>query len=107
MGCNHRNYTADLWGPCSGGNERLLVARWQADRLWQRGWDGADMASNVNVGAGLAPALASTISSSLYCRACGAANPVQVTHCVACREPFSTSTGGPATNPLTGLLLPR
>src|SRR5436305_14102701 len=65
------------------------------------------MASNVNVGTGLAPARASTISSSLYCKACGAANPLQATQCVACREPFSTSTGGPATNPLTGLLLPK
>ena len=45
----------------------------------------------------------------MYCRACGAANPVQATHCLACREPLSTVTGGTGTttNPLTGLLLPE
>jgi WD40 repeat protein len=57
------------------------------------------MAGNVNI----------NVSSSMYCRACGAANPVQATHCLACREPLSTVTGGTGTttNPLTGLLLPE
>ncbi len=46
--------------------------------------------------------------SSSYCKACGAANPAQATHCFACREPLSNATGGTAatTNPLTGLLIP-
>ena len=55
------------------------------------------MASNVN-----------NVSSSMYCKACGAANPVQSSHCYACGQPLSnTLTGnGTRTNPLTGLLLP-
>ena len=57
------------------------------------------MARNINV----------HVSSSLYCQACGAANPVLATHCFACSEPLSTLTGGTGTttNPLTGLLLPE
>jgi hypothetical protein len=49
------------------------------------------------------------VSSSMYCQACGAANPVQATRCFACDEPLSTLTGGTGTttNPLTGLLLPE
>src|SRR5437763_7001319 len=55
------------------------------------------MASNVN----------DKVSSSIYCQACGAANPVQATRCFACRQPLShlTGGGGAATNPLTGSLL--
>jgi len=55
------------------------------------------MASNVN----------DKVSSSIYCQACGAANPVQATRCFACRQPLSHITGGSgaATNPLTGSLL--
>lgn len=55
------------------------------------------MASNVN-----------NVSSSIYCKACGAANPVQVSRCYACQQPLSQSTAGNGarTNPLTGLLLP-
>jgi len=55
------------------------------------------MASNVNA----------NVSSSIYCQACGAANPIQATQCFACGEPLSTVTGGTdtTTNPLTGLLL--
>jgi len=55
------------------------------------------MASNVNA----------NVSSSIYCQACGAANPIQATHCFACGESLSTVTGGTdtTTNPLTGLLL--
>jgi len=57
------------------------------------------MARNINVHA----------SSSMYCQACGAANPAQATHCFACDEPLSTAAGGTGatTNPLTGLLLPE
>ena len=49
------------------------------------------------------------VSSSMYCQACGAANPVQAAHCFACDEPLFTLTGGTGTttNPLTGLLLPE
>src|SRR5260370_14523881 len=49
------------------------------------------------------------VSSSMYCQACGAANPVQAARCFACDEPLSTPTGGTGTttNPLTGLLLPE
>jgi len=49
------------------------------------------------------------VSSSMYCQACGAANPVQAARCFACDEPLSTLTGGTGTttNPLTGLLLPE
>ena len=56
------------------------------------------MASNVN----------DKVYSSLYCQACGAANPTQATRCFACDEPLFTLTGGAriSTNPLTGLLLP-
>src|SRR3989442_568365 len=56
------------------------------------------MASHVN----------DNVSSSLYCQACGAANPTQATRCFACDEPLSSLTGGArtATKPLTGLLLP-
>src|SRR5260370_27650829 len=48
-------------------------------------------------------------SSSRYCQAGGAANPVQAARCLACDEPLSTPTGGTSTttNPLTGLLLPE
>ncbi|HJT58057.1 MAG TPA: protein kinase [Ktedonobacteraceae bacterium] len=48
------------------------------------------------------------VSSSIYCRACGAANPPQSTHCHACGESLSIAmgSGGSATNPLTGLLPP-
>ena len=55
------------------------------------------MASNVN-----------NVSSSIYCKACGAANPVQASHCYACQQPLSNATtgNGARTNPLTGLLLP-
>jgi dipeptidyl aminopeptidase/acylaminoacyl peptidase len=55
------------------------------------------MASNVN-----------KVSSSIYCQACGAANPVQASRCSACELPLSTATTGTGarTNPLTGLLLP-
>ena len=55
------------------------------------------MASDVN-----------SVSSSIYCQACGAANPVQSSHCSACGQPLSTATtgSGARTNPLTGLLLP-
>ena len=55
------------------------------------------MASDVN----------NKAASSLYCQACGAANPVQATQCFACGEPLSTSTGGSGatTNPLSGSLL--
>ena len=55
------------------------------------------MASNVN-----------NVSSSFYCKACGAANPVQASHCYACQQPLSNATtgNGARTNPLTGLLLP-
>src|SRR2546427_485104 len=55
------------------------------------------MASNVN----------DKVSSSIYCQACGAANPVQATRCFACRQPLSHITGGSgaATNLLTGSLL--
>jgi len=55
--------------------------------------------------------MASTVNdkaaSSLYCKACGAANPVQATQCVVCGEPFTTVIGGSGatTNPLTGSLL--
>ena len=57
------------------------------------------MAGNVNI----------NVSSSAYCKACGAANPVQVIHCLVCREPLSTLSGGTSatTNPLTGLFLPE
>jgi WD40 repeat protein len=57
------------------------------------------MASNVNI----------NVSSSGFCQACGAANPGQATHCLACREPLSALSGGTSTttNPLTGLLLPE
>ncbi len=56
------------------------------------------MASHVN----------DNVSSSLYCQACGAANPTQATRCFACDEPLSSLTGGARTptKPLTGLLLP-
>jgi WD40 repeat protein len=55
------------------------------------------LASNVN-----------NVSSSIYCKACGAANPVQASHCYACQQPLSNATtgNGARTNPLTGLLLP-
>jgi eukaryotic-like serine/threonine-protein kinase len=55
------------------------------------------LASNVN-----------NVSSSIYCKACGAANPVQASHCYACQQPLSnvTTGNGARTNPLTGLLLP-
>src|SRR5215470_13399514 len=55
------------------------------------------MASNVN-----------KVSSSIYCQTCGAANPVQASHCYACQQPLSNATtgNGARTNPLTGLLLP-
>ncbi len=57
------------------------------------------MAGNVNI----------NVSSSGFCQACGAANPAQATHCLACREPLSALSGGTSatTNPLTGLLLPE
>ena len=56
------------------------------------------MASKVN----------NNFSSSSYCKACGAVNPAQATHCFACHEPLSNATAGNAatTNPLTGLLIP-
>jgi len=56
------------------------------------------MASNVN----------DKTSSSIYCHACGAANPLQALHCFACFEPLITIAAGTGTttNPLTGLLLP-
>lgn len=56
------------------------------------------MARNVN----------DSVSSSRYCQACGAANPVLAAVCAACQQPFSQGTagGGASTNPLTGLLLP-
>src|SRR5260370_3585692 len=49
------------------------------------------------------------VSPSMYCQACGAANPVQAARCFACDELLSTPTGGTGTttNPLTGLLLPE
>src|SRR2546425_3138 len=45
-------------------------------------------------------------ASTLYCQACGAANPVQATQCFACGEPLSAVSGGTGatTNPLTGSL---
>ena len=48
------------------------------------------------------------ISSSIYCKACGAANPVLASHCSACQQPLShaSTKNGARTNPLTGLLLP-
>ncbi len=57
------------------------------------------MARNINV----------HVSSSMYCQACGAANPAQATHCFACGEPLATAAGGigATTKPLTGLLLPE
>jgi Tol biopolymer transport system component/tRNA A-37 threonylcarbamoyl transferase component Bud32 len=57
------------------------------------------MAGNVNI----------NVSSSWFCQACGASNPAQATHCLACLEPLSTVSGGTSatTNPLTGLLLPE
>jgi WD40 repeat protein len=57
------------------------------------------MAGNVNI----------NVSSSGLCQACGAANPAQATHCLACREPLFSFSGGTSatTNPLTGLLLPE
>lgn len=57
------------------------------------------MASNVNIKG----------SSSIYCKACGAANPAQATHCSVCSEPLVSMPGGSGatTNPLTGLLLPN
>ena len=47
-------------------------------------------------------------ASSIYCKACGAANSTQTSHCHACQQPLSNArTGnGAGTNPLTGLLLP-
>src|SRR5215467_11298816 len=56
------------------------------------------MASNLN----------DKTSSSIYCQACGASNPLQATHCFACYEPLTSSGGGTKaiTNPLNGLLLP-
>ncbi len=56
------------------------------------------MASNVN----------DKISSSTYCKTCGAANPAHTPHCFACGEPLSNitvGTTGATTHPLTGLLL--
>ena len=57
------------------------------------------MAGNVNI----------NVSSSAYCKACGATNPAQATHYLVCREPLSTVSGGTSatTNPLTGFLLPE
>jgi hypothetical protein len=54
------------------------------------------MAGNINL----------SITSSGFCQACGATNPAQATHCIACYEPLSTISGGASstTNPLTGLL---
>lgn len=45
----------------------------------------------------------------MYCKACGAANPVQASHCSACQQPLSNATtgNGTRTNPLTGLLIPE
>lgn len=55
------------------------------------------MASNVN-----------NVSSSIYCKACGAANPTRASRCYACQQPLvqTTAGNGARTNPLTGLLLP-
>src|SRR5215472_2297978 len=52
-------------------------------------------------------AVNANLSSSIYCWACGAANPAHSTRCFACGELLSTVTGGTGTttNPLTGLLL--
>ncbi len=57
----------------------------------------------------MARSVNANVASSLYCQACGAANPVLATHCFACGEPLSTVAGGTetTTNPLTGLLLPE
>ncbi|HKF35624.1 MAG TPA: WD40 repeat domain-containing serine/threonine-protein kinase [Ktedonobacteraceae bacterium] len=57
----------------------------------------------------MARSVNANVSSSLYCQACGAANPVLAMHCFACGERLSTATAGtrPTTNPLTGLLLPE
>src|SRR5215472_6410074 len=48
------------------------------------------------------------VSSSIYCPACGAANPRQAVECFACQQPLATPAAGNGakTNPLTGLLLP-
>src|SRR5947209_7467207 len=48
----------------------------------------------------------SSTSSALYCKACGAANPAQATHCFACDTAFPTAPCGMMTRPLVGLLVP-
>jgi WD40 repeat protein len=55
------------------------------------------MAGNVN-----------NVSSSIYCKACGAANPTLASRCYACQQPLvqAMAGSGARTNPLTGLLLP-
>ena len=76
-----------------------MGAGWTTYCFGQRRRNGAGMAGNVNI----------NVSSSAYCKACGATNPAQATHCLACREPLSALSGGTSatTNPLTGLLLPE
>jgi WD40 repeat protein len=49
------------------------------------------------------------VSSSRYCQACGAANPVLAAVCCSCQQSFSqhTAGSGTSTSPLTGLLPPN